>query len=167
MLVRLLAYADLRPQEARGLQWAQVRDRTLVVHAPEMRRYRPQPRTVRLLAPLAQGLREWRLASGRPADDRPVIPAHNGGVWTEVGYEQWSNHTWRPALERVGVAYQRPYVLRHSFASMLLHEGRSVVYVARQLGHSTAVCLRTYGHVVDELEATPRITAKEASIRPP
>ena len=29
----------------------------------------------------------------------------------------------------------RPYDLRHSFASLLLHEGRSVIYVARQLGH--------------------------------
>jgi integrase len=27
------------------------------------------------------------------------------------------------------------YDLRHSFASLLLHEGRSVIYVARQLGH--------------------------------
>ena len=31
-------------------------------------------------------------------------------------------------------ANARPYNLRHSFASLLLHEGRSVIYVARQLG---------------------------------
>ncbi len=67
-----------------------------------------------------------------------------------------------PALEDVGLAYQRPYDLRHSFASLLLHEGRSVVYVARQLGHSTAVLLRTYGHVVEELDEAPRITAEDA-----
>ena len=69
---------------------------------------------------------------------------------------------WAPTLERVGIAYQRPYDLRHSFASLLLHEGRSVIYVARQLGHSAAVCLRTYGHVIEELDEAPRISAEDA-----
>ena len=35
------------------------------------------PRTLAvddLLAPLAQDLREWWLASGRPGDDEPIIP---------------------------------------------------------------------------------------------
>ena len=40
------------------------------------------------------------------------------------------------ALKDVELSYQRPYDLRHSFASLLLHEGRRVIYVARQLGHS-------------------------------
>ena len=38
------------------------------------------------------------------------------------------------ALRAAGVSRARPYDLRHSFASLLLHEGRSVIYVARQLG---------------------------------
>ena len=67
-----------------------------------------------------------------------------------------------PALERVGLAYQRPYDLRHSFASLLFHEGRSVIYVSRQLGHSAAVCMRTYGHVIEELDEAPRISAEDA-----
>jgi integrase len=66
VMVSLLAYAGLHPQEMRGLCWVHVQERTLVVHAPKTVRHRPQPRTVRLLAPLAQDLREWRLASGRP-----------------------------------------------------------------------------------------------------
>jgi integrase len=50
---------------------------------------------------------------------------------------------WASALDRAEVAYERPYLLRHSFASLLPHEGRSVIYVARQLGHSTALTMRT------------------------
>jgi integrase len=73
--ISLLAYAGLRPQEARALLWAHVQERTLVVHAPKTRRHSTQPRSVRLLAPLAQDLREWRLLSGRPGGDLPVIPA--------------------------------------------------------------------------------------------
>ena len=58
--------------------------------------------------------------------------------------------------------YQRPYDLRHSFASLLLHEGRSVIYVARQLGHGAQLTMRTYGHVVEDLEDQPRMPAEDA-----
>jgi site-specific recombinase XerD len=54
-----------------------------------------------------------------------------------------------------GLAKARPYDLRHSFASLLLHEGRYVIYVARQLGHGADLTLRTYGHVIEELEDSP------------
>jgi integrase len=162
IFVSLLAYAGLRPQEARALTWAHVQDRTLIVHAPKTRRHRTAPRSVRLLAPLAQDLREWRLLSGRPGDDQPVIPAHDGGAWTEVGYEQWIARTWAAALQAAGLEYQRPYDCRHSFASLLLHEGRSVIYVARQLGHSAQLTMRTYGHVIEELDDAPRISAEDA-----
>jgi integrase len=162
MVVSILAYSGMRPQELRILSWSHVLERTLVVHAPKTRRYNPHPRSTRLLAPLAQDLREWRLLSGRPDDAAPVIPAHAGGVWTEPGYEQWINHVWAPALKKARIPYQRPYHLLHSFASLLLHEGRSVVYIARQLGQSTAVCMRTYGHVIEELDNAPRIAAEEA-----
>jgi site-specific recombinase XerD len=52
--------------------------------------------------------------------------------------------------------------LRHSFASLLLHEGRSVIYVARQLGHDARLTLSRYGHVIDELEDQPRVDAEQA-----
>ena len=162
IFVSLLAYAGLRPQEALTLRWGHVLESTLIVHASKTRRHRQQPRTVRQLAPVAQDLREWRLASGRPDPDRPVIVGQNGEEWTEVGYEQWRAKVWRKALGRAGVPYQRPYDLRHSFASLLLHEGRSVIYVARQLGHGAQLTLRTYGHVIDELDVAPRISAEDA-----
>jgi hypothetical protein len=56
----------------------------------------------------------------------------------------------------------RPYDLRHSVASLLLHEGRSVTYVARQLGHAATLTLNTYGHVIDELDDSPPIPAEDA-----
>ena len=45
---------------------------------------------------------------------------------------------------------------------MLLYEGRRVIYVARQLGHDARLTLTRYGHVIDELEDTPRIEAEAA-----
>jgi hypothetical protein len=37
-----------------------------------------------------------------------------------------------------------------------------VIYVARQLGHSAALTMRRYGHVIEELDDAPRITAEHA-----
>jgi integrase len=61
-----------------------------------------------------------------------------------------------------GVPEASPYTLRYSFCSLLLHEGRSVIYVARQMGHDAKLTLGTYGHVIDELEDAPRVPAEEA-----
>lgn len=67
----------------------------------------------------------------------------------------------RPGLA-ARLANARPYDLQHSFASLLLHEGRSVIYVARQLGHDARLTLTRYGHVIDELEDAPRLEAESA-----
>jgi integrase len=69
---------------------------------------------------------------------------------------------WKPALVELGIEYRSPYALRHSFASLLAHEGRSLPHIAQQLGHSVAVCARTYAHVMVELEGAPRIPAEDA-----
>jgi integrase len=156
-VVSLLAYAGLRPQELRALRWGHVKDRTLVVGAPKTH----SRRTVRLLAPLRTDLAEWRLAQGRPGDHEPVIPGEHG-EWTAEGFNKWRGRVFGPALARAGLEPARPYDLRHSFASLLLHEGRSVIYVARQLGHGAEQTMRTYGHMIDELEDAPRLPAEEA-----
>jgi len=47
-------------------------------------------------------------------------------------------------------------------ASLLLHEGRDVIYVARQLGHGAELTLRTSGQVIEELEDSPQRPAEDA-----
>ena len=157
VLVSLMAYAGLRPAEAFGLLWGAVQDRTLVVNAQKT----GKRRTVALLAPLAADLREWRMASGRPADDAPVIPASDGQPMTPNGFNRWRGRVYGPALKRAGLPHARPYDLRHSFASLLLHEGCSVIHVARQLGHGAGLTLGTYGHVIDDLDGQ-HVSAEDA-----
>lgn len=157
-VIAILAYAGLRPQELRALRWEHVRERTLLVNADKTR----TRRTVRVLAPLATDLSEWRLASGRPAPAAPVVPGQDGMPWTAEGFNKWRQRTFATALKSAGVAHARPYDLRHSFASLLLHEGRSVIYVARQLGHGANLTMSTYGHVIDELEDAPNLSAEDA-----
>jgi integrase len=166
-LISVLAYSGLRPGEALALQWQDVRDQTLLVEraislGKEKDTKTAAHRTVRLLAPLAADLREWRLRSGRPPERDLVFPSKNGVPWTLSAYQSWRRRAFRRALDAAGVDKGRPYDLRHSFASLLLHEGRSVIYVARQLGHDARLTLGTYGHVIDELDGMPHIDAETA-----
>jgi integrase len=113
-------------------------------------------RTVRLLTPLASDLCEWRMRCGRPDDPQLIFPGHDGQPWTDPAYRSWRRRAFSRAVKAAGIEHARPYDLRHSFASLLLHEGRSVIYVARQLGHGGQLTLGTYGHVIDELDEAPR-----------
>jgi integrase len=166
-LLSVLAYSGLRPGEALGLRWRDIRERTILIQrsvslGEEADTKTRQHRTVRLLAPLAADLRSWRMADGRPDDRELVFPGKGGLPWTQAAYQSWRRRAFQRATQAAGLSHARPYDLRHSFTSLLLHEGRSVIYVARQLGHDARLTLTRYGHVIDELEDTPRIDAEAA-----
>jgi hypothetical protein len=55
----------------------------------------------------------------------------------------------------------RAYDLRHSYISLLIAQGATVVDVARQAGHSPTMALSTYAHVFDEFAEAPRTSAEE------
>ena len=165
-LVSVLAYAGLRPGEALGLRWetsasrlCSSSERSRSAKSPTRRRHH---RTVRLLGPLSADLRSWRMAAGHPGDSELVFAGKEGQPWTQAAYQSWRRRAFKRGTEAAGLAHARPYDLRHSFASLLLHEGRSVICVARQLGHDARLTLTRYGHVIDELEDTPRIEAEAA-----
>lgn len=166
-LFSVLAYAGLRPGEALALRWGDVRERTILIQralslGAEDDTKTQQHRTVRLLAPLRSDLAEWQLASGRPGPDTLLFPNHIGEPWSLAAYQSWRRRAFDRAVKAAAIDHTTPYALRHSFASLLLHEGRSVIYVARQLGHDARLTLTRYGHVIDELEDQPRIDAETA-----
>jgi integrase len=52
-------------------------------------------------------------------------------------------------LDKAGLRHIRIHDLRHTFASLLLQQGESVVYVKEQLGHaSIQITVDTYGHLI-------------------
>jgi hypothetical protein len=70
-----------------------------------------------------------------------------GGLLSEAP----SKGTLEPALHltKAGLRYVRIHDLRHTFASLLLQNGESLVYVKDQMGHtSIKITIDIYGHLV-------------------
>ncbi len=162
-LVSVLAYVGPRPAEALGLRWEDVGERSLTFHATKTRSRRI--RAAHLVAPVRGDLATWRLASERPSGENWVFPRTDGGRFTDDDYRNWRVRVFAPACHAAAVpGAVRPYDLRHSAASLWLHEGRSVIEVAAWLGHAPTMTLDTYAHLVAELVDGPRRSA-EAEIK--
>ncbi|MEE1765358.1 site-specific integrase [Streptomyces sp. SP18BB07] len=84
-----------------------------------------------------------------------------------IAVNTWNTYTWKPALAEAGVIPPRAegakpwqwaaapkdgfHVLRHTYASIMLEAGESVVTVARWLGHSSpTITLGYYAHFMPE-----------------
>ncbi|WP_405735173.1 site-specific integrase [Streptomyces sp. NBC_01537] len=113
---------------------------------------------------------EVELPWERPGADRPtrkfslLLTTRFGNA---VAVNTWNTYTWKPALAKAGVIPPRPkgakqwqweaapkdgfHVLRHTYASVMLEAGESVVTLARWLGHSSpAITLGYYAHFMPE-----------------
>jgi integrase len=160
LIVSLQAYGGLRGGELRALRWGDVRDGTMHVERAagsdgSIKATKNElARTVDLFAPLAQELREYRLAVGRPPDSALVLSESVAKPWTKADWQMWRVDRWKPACRalRLDPAPQ-PKHLRHSFVSLLLAARRDPAWVAAQAGHTLAVMYRTYWHLVDEYKA--------------
>lgn len=172
LAVSVLGYAGLRPGELRGLRTADLRERTILIQRALDTDGHVKPtktgkaRTIKVLPPLRADLDRWLLT--RAHASAPVIAADDGTPWTG---DDWAafRRRWRRACRRAGLdPIPRPYDLRHSFASLLLAEGRTSHEVAKQLGHGVEQTNRVYGHVIDEWADVPtaqRPTAEDAITR--
>ncbi len=115
---------------------------------------------MKLFAALTGDLLHYKHALGRLAANSLIIH-HDGNPWTKSDWNMWVADRWRPACLSAGtVTAPRPYYLRHSLASLLLHEGRRDHHVARQMGRSTTVLHTTYEHVIKEYEDAIKIDAE-------
>jgi integrase len=162
-LVSLIAYAGLRPGEALALRWGDVRERSVLVSksvslGEEKDTKTAKERSVPLMKPVIQDLNEWKLASGRPADDELVFAASTGAHWQDHDYRNWRKRVFKPAARPLGIA--RPYDLRHSYASLRFAERANPAEIADEMGHSLEVLFNTYAHVIAELKGVGPVSAE-------
>jgi integrase len=67
---------------------------------------------------------------------------------TSLDINNWRRRIFDKALEKAGLRKVRIHDLRHTFASLLIQAGESLVYVRDQLGHhSIRVTVDIYGHL--------------------
>lgn len=165
-LVSLLAYAGPRPEsEAITLEWPAVGQRSLTLDASKKH---GTERTLTMLEPLAEDLAVWRRIRGHrmrglvfPFARGHVAP--DGKPWTGDDWDNWRERVFRPAAIAAGLpATLRPRDLRNSLASLLIWEGRTIVEIARDLGHAPSLSLDTYAGVIEEYKPEDRTAASEA-----
>lgn len=170
-LVSLLAYGGLRPGEALAARWADLGSKVLHVYGSKTDTHR----RVTLESFVSADLAQWRLLS--TAEGFIFPRARDGERWTDHDYRNWRRRefsraaaaagllTWNPDKGTAG-GYEggfTPYDLRHFRASYLIACGWDVTEVARELGHSPEMCLRTYAHVFeDRPEGDPAEWIREA-----
>jgi integrase len=111
------------------------------------------------------------------ADDL-VFPSPDGTI---LDPDNLYHRYFQPVLTKAGLRKIRLHDLRHTFGSLLLQNGATIVYVKEQMGHSSIqITVDTYGHLIpganvsyvdrlDEnseapLETTPRQNATPAQL---
>src|SRR4051812_42012222 len=170
-LVSVLAYEGLRPGEAYTLTWGDVLDdrgrarkrvmvRTALSDGEVTTPKSARAREPELFTPVARELVALHLAQGRPPTAALVFPDAAGG---HLRRQNWRRRVWIPALERAAVPYFRSYDLRHTCATLLLYEGRTLNEVAEHLGHvDPGFTARTYAHVMRDASKRRRVPIAQA-----
>lgn len=157
IIVSLIAYAGMRPEEVCGLRWKNVRPSHIFVEEAaqlsEMVDTKTRKhRTVEILPALQADLDAY----GRGSGDDLVVQGDRGGI---LNWNLWGQRVWRKYIQRESV---KPYHLRHTFASLALHENRSVPWIAAQLGHNPKTLLDHYAHLYDESQLATTVPMDSA-----
>ena len=148
----------LRHGELLGLQWGDIdwQGRFIVVRRNIVKGIETSPkshqrRRVDMSTQLFKTLLAWRrlqrkrwIKKGKPLP--PQVFASLEGTPLE---ERNVRHVFTRILEKAELRQIRIHDLRHTFASLLLQQGESIVYVKEQLGHaSIQITVDTYGHLI-------------------
>jgi integrase len=153
VLVALLLFSGLRISEALGLVWQDVdlgsghlRVRNQLSRGGKRVRLKTAGarRDVIVMDALASVLRRHRLAAAYSRPNDPVFATRSG---TSISARN-AGRAFASITATAGIEDATPHALRHTFASLLIAQGRDPVFAADQLGHSSPVItLRTYAHL--------------------
>ena len=152
-----LARTDMRFGEAVALKWSDIdfNGRFITVQRSySSGKYLSTPknsksRRVDMSLQLTETL--WMLKRERERilkDNKPEWIFHNQ-AGNLINSHNWRSRVFNNALDKAELRHVRIHDLRHTFASLLLQAGESMMYVRDQLGHSSIkVTVDIYGHLV-------------------
>jgi integrase len=88
--------------------------------------------------------------------DNPAVSKSGVCDW-----RNWHKRAFKAAVVSAKAKIEKAYDLRHSAASLWLHEGINETQVAAWMGHSLSMLSATYTHVIAELDPADRKPAAE------
>lgn len=148
-------FSGLRTGEIDGLQWKfidfdnkqiLVRE-TIVKGQMEYTKTEGSQREVPMLGPVYEALKSQYESTGKLS--KFVFCNTQGKPLDHVNV---TKRVWYPLLRALGLEKRRPYMSRHSTATLLLASGESPEFIARFLGHtSTEMLFTTYSRYVPNL----------------
>ena len=75
-----------------------------------------------------------------------------------LNLNNFTNRVWAPLLRHLKISYRKPYMMRHTAATLWLAAGENPEWIAKQLGHtSTEMLFRVYSRYV------PNMTRQDGS----
>jgi integrase len=170
VFVSILAYAGLRPHEARALRVEQFGGADLHLERACGEDGTLQPlkaghdmRDVPICAALADDVAAVKWPRGL------MFPNVHGIPWTKTDYDNWRKRRFKAALVKANEALAQvaeekgeeptllpadlnPYDLRHSICSLWYRQGIDKATIAARLGHSVPVLEKVYAHAFKALD---------------
>ncbi len=134
-LVRLLLLTGCRKSEVLTLTWSHYREGKL--YLPDSK---TGPRTVWLSSPARA------LINGLPRRDRWMFPSSRGKSHLS---ENTLHRFWCDVRKEAGIEDVRCHDLRHTYASVALAHGETVLTIGRLLGHNDPATTLKYTHLAD------------------
>ena len=79
-----------------------------------------------------------------------LFPATQGGI---IRSNNFRDRIWKPLLKAAGLPYRWVHATRHTFATRMIMGGANLVYVQKQLGHSSIqITVDLYTHWIERSE---------------
>jgi integrase len=142
-------FTGLRTSELAGLRWGNVdlKSKYVMVAQALVRGVEKDStkthaeRKVLLTSPAMAAIKA-QAEHTRMTGEHVFLDPRYGAPWNEE--RAYRRSYWTPALKALGIRYRKPYNTRHTYATMMLMEGLTPAFCAKQLGHSVEMFLRTY-----------------------
>ncbi len=154
--ISFLFFTGCRPSEAAALEWGHLSadGRSLTFCQSATRNEQGQIRIKQSLKsqrqrriPINERIRE--IIGVDEGESVLVFPAPGGGI---INAKNLAARIWYPALEVAGLPRRNLYQCRHTFATLAIQAGLSVVDVAKILGNSPQITLKHYAGASRDLE---------------
>ncbi|TMP84159.1 integrase [Pseudoalteromonas phenolica] len=166
-LLTVLFYTGIRPSEAAALQWVDVdliNEELKVCEAVIWDSSSQKAVTKGTKTRAGNRVIELQPEAIAALEAQKELTGNNEFVFIEpkqkrqlTGSAQIRKNIWLPVLTASGVRYRHPYQARHTFATMLISQGKNLWWIARQMGHdSPEMLFRHYGNYIKEHDQKSR-----------